>query len=175
MELYLFRHGIAEDAPPSQSDSLRKLTPEGRERTAAVARMACSAGVEPSMIASSPYVRAVQTAEIAAREFGWKGELLRLPSLVPHGTPEEVWSDIRALRHEPSLLLAGHEPLLGNLTGYLLNAPGLMTDMKKSAMVRLDLASFGSAPRGILRWMIVPKLTPPALSEPSGVSNEGRR
>src|ERR1017187_1483706 len=100
MELYLFRHGIAEDLLAGRSDSSRTLTPEGRERAASVVRLARQAGVMPSLIASSPYTRAVQTAEIAAREFGWKGELLSLPSLVPHGTPEGVWSDIRVMRDE---------------------------------------------------------------------------
>lgn len=158
MELYLFRHGIAEDAPAGRSDASRALTPEGRERSAAVARAARNAGAEPSLIASSPYVRAVQTAEVAAKEFGWKGELLQLPSLVPHGTPEAVWSDIRDLQHESAVVLAGHEPLLSILAAYLLSAPGLAVDMKKSAMVRIDVAALGPAPRGVLRWMIVPKL-----------------
>jgi phosphohistidine phosphatase len=159
MELYLFRHGIAEDAPPGRPDSSRALTAEGRERTAAVAKMARRAGVEPSLIASSPYVRAVQTAEVAAKEFGYKDELTQLPSLAPHGTPEAVWSDLRDLSDERAVLLAGHEPLLANLAAYLLNAPGLVIDMKKSAIVRIDLATLGTAPRGVLRWMIVPKLT----------------
>ena len=44
MELYLFRHGIAEDAPPGRSDASRALTAEGRQRTAAVAKMARHAG-----------------------------------------------------------------------------------------------------------------------------------
>jgi len=158
MELYLFRHGIAEDAPPGRPDSSRALTAEGRERTAAVVKTARNAGVMPSLIASSPYLRAMQTAEVAAKEFGWKGELLPLVSLVPHGTPEAVWCDIRALKDESSILLAGHEPLMANLAAYLLNAPGLMVDMKKSAMVRIDVAGSGPAPRGVLRWMIVPKL-----------------
>lgn len=158
MELYLFRHGIAEDAPPGRPDSSRALTEEGRERSAAVAKMARDAGVAPSLIASSPYLRAVQTAEAAAKEFGYEGELLRLSSLVPHGTPEAVWSDIRDLRHESAVLLAGHEPLMAHLAAYLLNAPGLIVDMKKSAMLRIELAALGPAPRGVLRWMIVPRL-----------------
>lgn len=158
MELYLFRHGIAEDAPPGRSDSSRALTDAGRERCAAVAKMAREAGVAPSLIASSPYVRAVQTAEVAAKEFGYSGDLVRLPSLVPHGTPDAVWSDIRELDDETAVLLAGHEPLMGHLAAYLLNAPSLQVDMKKSAMVRIDLATLGPAPRGILRWMIIPKL-----------------
>lgn len=75
-----------------------------------------------------------------------------------HGTPEAVWSDIRDLKDESAVLLAGHEPLMANLAAYLLNAPGLRVDMKKSAMVRIDMAAFGPVPRGVLRWMIVPKL-----------------
>jgi phosphohistidine phosphatase len=159
MELYLFRHGIAEDAPPGRPDSSRALTEEGRERSAAVVRMADSAGVAPSLIASSPYLRALQTAEVAAEEFGWKGEILQLPSLVPHGNPEAVWSDIRDLRDESAVVLAGHEPLMSKLAAYLLGAPELNVDMKKSAMMRIDFAALGPAPRGVLRWMIVPKLT----------------
>lgn len=158
MELYLFRHGIAEDALPGRSDSSRALTDAGRERSAAVAKMARDAGVVPSLIASSPYLRAVQTAEVAAKEFGYTDDLVRWPSLVPHGTPEAVWSDIRDLRDETAVLLAGHEPLMSHLAAYMLNAPGLQVDMKKSAMVRIDLATVGAAPRGVLRWMIIPKL-----------------
>ncbi len=158
MELYLFRHGIAEDAPAGSPDSSRALTPEGRERTAAVVKMARKAGVAPSLIASSPYLRAVQTAEVAAKEFGWGGELLRLKSLVPHGNPEAVWSDIRDLRDESAVVLAGHEPLLSGLAAYLLNAPALVVDMKKSAMLRIDVEGLGVVARGVLRWMIVPKL-----------------
>jgi len=100
----------------------------------------------------------VQTAEVAAKEFGYAGDLVRLPSLVPHGTPDAVWSDIRDLRDEAAVLLAGHEPLMGHLAAYLLNAPSLMVDMKKSAMLRIDVATLGTAPRGVLQWMIVPKL-----------------
>jgi phosphohistidine phosphatase len=158
MELYLFRHGIAEDSSPGHSDSSRALTDAGRERTAAVAKMARDAGVAPSLIATSPYLRAVQTAEVAAKAFSYSGDLLRLPSLVPHGTPEAVWSDIRDLRDEAAVLLAGHEPLMGHLAAYLLNAPSLQVDMKKSAMLRIDFVTLGASPRGVLRWMIIPKL-----------------
>ncbi len=120
--------------------------------------MARDAGVSPSLIASSPYLRAMQTAEIAAKEFGWKADILRLPSLVPHGTPEAVWGDIRDLRAESAVVLAGHQPLMSYLAAYLLNAPGLIVDMKKSALLRIDVASLGPTPRGTLRWMVVPKL-----------------
>ncbi len=158
MELYIFRHGIAEDAVAGQSDADRALTDAGRKKTAEVVRTARRAGVDPSLIVSSPYLRAIQTARIAADEFGYRGEVLRTETLVPHGTPEDVWSELRDYRDERAVLLAGHEPLLSRLVAWLLAAPELRVDMKKAAMVRLDLESFGPAPQGTLRWMITPKL-----------------
>jgi phosphohistidine phosphatase len=159
MEIYLFRHGIAEDAPAGQPDSSRKLTDEGKEKTAAVAKMARAADVNPSAIISSPYDRAIETARIAAEELGFKGKLITAQELVPHGSPENVWNVIRERREDDSILLAGHEPLLSRLVAYLLASPALRVEMKKSALVRIDVDSLRGAPQGILRWMLIPKLT----------------
>ena len=54
MELYLLRHGIAEDGRPGSQDAARELTDEGREKTAAVLKMARQGGIQPSSILSSP-------------------------------------------------------------------------------------------------------------------------
>jgi phosphohistidine phosphatase len=158
MEIYLFRHGIAEDGKPGQADSSRELTDEGRKKTADVVKLARKAGVRPSLILTSPYARARQTAQIAAGGLDYEGNVLPIDSLVPHSSPENVWKDIRDHGHEASILLAGHEPLMGRLVGYLLNAPSLRVEMKKAAMVRVDLESLRAAPHGILRWMILNKL-----------------
>jgi phosphohistidine phosphatase len=158
MELYLLRHGIAEDAAAGRSDASRALTSEGKEKTEQVLTMAEASGVKPSLILSSPYVRAVETARIAASVFGYAGEVTEIKSLVPHGTPVGVWQDLRDYEDEESILLAGHEPLLGQLTGYLLNSPALRVAMKKSCLVRIDLEGFGAVPRGTLRWMLIPRL-----------------
>jgi phosphohistidine phosphatase len=158
MELYLFRHGIAEDAKPGRSDANRALTEEGKKKTAEVVKAARRAGVEPSLIISSPYVRAVETARIAAQGFEHKGDIVSTDTLVPHGSPEKVWAELRAYREEAAVLLAGHEPLLSHLAAYLLASPALRIEMKKAAMVRIDVETFGAVPHGTLRWMITPKL-----------------
>jgi len=158
MELYLFRHGIAEDGKPGSPDSDRTLTDEGRAKVAEVVKTARRAGVEPSLIVSSPYKRAVETAQIAIEGFRYKGDLIRTDSLVPHGHPEKVWSELREYSDQPSILLAGHEPLMSHLVSYLLASPALRVEMKKAAMVRIDFASLGATPHGILRWMLYPKL-----------------
>ena len=159
MEIYLFRHGIAEDGKPGDPDSARRLTDEGRRKAASVAKTARASGVAPSLILSSPYTRAKQTAEIAADIFACREQIEFIQSLVPHGTPESVWQDIRDHKDAASVLLAGHEPLLSGLGAWLLNAPSLRIDMKKSALIRIDADASTRNPHGVLRWMIIPKPT----------------
>jgi phosphohistidine phosphatase len=158
VELYIFRHGIAEDAQAGRPDAIRALTDEGRKKIAEVVKAARRAGLEPSLIISSPYLRAMQTAEVTVDQLGYKGDVVRTEALVPHGSPETVWKELRDYSGESAILLAGHEPLLSNLVAYLLAAPGLRVGMKKAAMVRIDVESFGPSPHGTLRWMITPKL-----------------
>ena len=158
MEVYLFRHGIAEDAKPGSPDANRALTEEGKKKVAEVVKAARRAGTEPSLIISSPWLRAVETAQLAVEGFDFKGEVVRTERLVPHGSPEKVWDELRDYRDESAILLAGHEPLLGRLAAYLLSSPALRIEMKKAAMVRIDIETFGAAPHGILRWMFTAKL-----------------
>ena len=158
MELYLFRHGHAEDGKPGSSDADRELTDEGRKKVAEVVKAAHKAGVEPSLILSSPYKRALQTAELAAAGFAFKNGVLQTNALVPHGSPEKVWSELREHKDESAIVLAGHEPLMSRLIAYLLASPALRLEMKKAALVRIDVQTVGAAPHGTLRWMIYPKL-----------------
>jgi phosphohistidine phosphatase len=158
MELYLFRHGIAEESHAGGSDAARELTDEGRKKTAAIAKMAGSSGVAPSLIVSSPYKRAIETADIAADQLKYRGTIVQSDALVPHSDPQAVWDTIRDHRDETAILLAGHEPLLSHVAAFLLGAPSLRLEMKKSCMIRIDVDSLRGAPHGVLRWMITPKL-----------------
>jgi phosphohistidine phosphatase len=66
VKIYVMRHGPAEDSSPTGRDGDRALTPDGRERTRAVARAIVAENEVPLTIISSPLVRALQTAEIVA-------------------------------------------------------------------------------------------------------------
>jgi phosphohistidine phosphatase len=157
MEIYILRHGIADEGKAGAPDSERALTDPGREKLRAVLEQAHAAGVGPSLILTSPYKRALQTAHMAGQILGCN-KIVESEILVPGGSPKAVWEAICARRREPALLLAGHEPLLGMTVGYLLGAPALQVDLKKAALVRIDQEGFGGAPRGILKWMLTPRL-----------------
>lgn len=154
----MFRHGIAEDALPGKRDADRALLDEGRKKIVEVIKMARRGGLNPSLIVSSPYLRAMQTAQLAADQLDYQGKIVKFDTLIPHGEPEGVWQELRVHRTESSMLAAGHEPLLSRLTAYLLATPTLQIEMKKATLVRIDVESFGPVPHGTLRWMITPRL-----------------
>lgn len=156
MEIYLLRHGIAEDAAPGKPDSDRALTSAGREKLRRVLARARAAKVKPNLILSSPYRRALQTAETAAEALGYGDPILQTPTLAPDADPHDTWGEIRVHKSENSLLLASHEPLMSSLLAYLLNTPALTVDFKKGALVRLDCDRFGPEPQGTLKWMLTP-------------------
>ena len=158
MQIYILRHGIAEDAGPRTSDFKRELTDEGRKKLAAVLRLAKRAKVQPELIISSPLVRAVQTAEMAREILGVESPVQQTQVLVPEGSPPKVWSELRGLRNLDAVLLAGHEPLLSELTAWLLGSPTLRVHMTKAALVCVETDHFGPDPHGTLRWMLTPRL-----------------
>jgi phosphohistidine phosphatase len=159
VDLFLLRHGIAEDPKPGESDAVRPLTAEGRSKLKEVLEVARRAEVEPTLIISSPLKRAIETAEIASKVLGYEGTILKSDALQPDSDPEDVWHEIRGHRAEASLLLAGHQPLFSLLTAYLLGAPSVLVDFKKAGLLKLTIDSFPPHPRAMLGWYLIPKLT----------------
>jgi phosphohistidine phosphatase len=158
MQLYILRHGIAESGKPGGNDSDRALTSEGKKKLREILQVAQNAGVSPTLIISSPYRRALESAQVAVDELGYKDKVLETNALIPSSDPKSVWEEIRVHKSESELMVVGHEPLLSTLTGYLLAAPSLSIDLKKGAIVRIDIDGFGALPSGVLKWMLVPKL-----------------
>ncbi|HWQ55214.1 MAG TPA: phosphohistidine phosphatase SixA [Bryobacteraceae bacterium] len=158
MRIYVLRHGIAEPRQSGKPDAARKLTPDGKDKLTRVLGRAVQAGVKPSAILSSPLARAIQTAEIAAQTLDYEGRIVRTEALDPASTPEQLWDEIRTRNNEKQLLVAGHEPHLSASVAYLLGVPGLALDLKKGALVRIDMDGFDGEPKGVLKWILTPAL-----------------
>jgi phosphohistidine phosphatase len=158
MQVYLLRHGVAEEGKIGASDADRALTQDGRRKLRQVLASAAEAGVQPSLILSSPLKRALQTAEIAKQVLGYKESVLHTNVVLPGGNPEEVWDEIRLHKDSGSLLLVGHNPLFAYLSAYLLGTPDAHIDFKKGAIMRIDFESLSSRPRGTLRWYLTARL-----------------
>jgi phosphohistidine phosphatase len=159
MEVYILRHGIAEDTPPGKTDADRRLTEEGRTKLRNVLKRARIAVGTPALILTSPLVRAVETAEIAAQILGYREVPEQTDALLPSSTPQAVWRAIRSRDEGGAILLAGHEPLLSETVSFLLGALRGAVDLKKGALMRIDVERSTGAPRGVLQWLLTSKLS----------------
>src|SRR5437899_3482698 len=96
MQIYLLRHGIAEDGKPGRPDSERALTEEGRAKLRRVLKRARTGDVNPSLILSSPYRRAVETADVAVEILRYQGQIAQSRAFLPEASPRHAWDEIRA-------------------------------------------------------------------------------
>lgn len=158
MLLYLIRHGVAvdRDDPKAPPEAERPLTGKGIQKTRAAALGLSEIGAKPDVFISSPYVRAVQTAEIFADVFGFRPDKIRLTdALKPAANPAEIVKEIQHIR-AGEIACFGHAPHVDLAIAHLSGARAVFTELKKSG-----IASFEhSAPHGrwILRWLVSPKL-----------------
>lgn len=157
LRIYILRHGIAEDAPAGGSDADRALTQEGKQKLRRVLERARDAGVRPDVILTSPLKRADETAALAAGVLNVKRELIKTKALLPGGSAERVWNEIRA-QNADEVLLAGHEPLLSRVVAFLLGCPALRVNMKKAVLVSVETETTSAQPRATLNWILIPKI-----------------
>jgi len=155
VEIWLLRHAAAEERATSGRDADRTLTEDGHRRAREVAHglAALEPGIE--LVLTSPYARARQTAEPAARALKLLGRLRETGSLEPDRDPEDVLAEVRAEGVE-SVLLVGHEPHMGALLGRLvLGRGGHPIPMKKAAVARVAWEGSGA---GSLRALLPAKV-----------------
>lgn len=157
MDICILRHGTAE-AEGHDGDETRALTEAGRVKLRAVLERARAAKVAPSLILASPYVRAVQSAEMAAEVLGYKKRIVKSEALVPGSAPEAVWREIQDHAKEKAILLAGHEPLLSATASFLLGSNRTVVEIKKGALALISVDDVSKAPQGVLAWLITAKL-----------------
>jgi phosphohistidine phosphatase len=94
MNLYFLRHAKAHDRGPKfRPDSKRPLTRDGQEKMYEVARGIKKLDVTFDLILTSPYARALRTAEILAEVFGSK-KMSATNHLIAEADPKEVIQEI---------------------------------------------------------------------------------
>ena len=158
MLLYLMRHGIAIDRadPKCPADEERFLTKKGIEKTRAVVQGLRALGIQPEAMLSSPYVRAVQTAEIAAAAFGFARDKIRPADALIFGhKPLELFRELAKLRAK-EVICFGHAPHLDEVIALALGCRETVTSLKKAGVACLELKAM-APPRGSLVWLCTPR------------------
>lgn len=153
--LVLVRHGEAEDVGPGVPDAARALTDHGRDVTGRVAAGLAAIVGPVDLLASSPLVRANETAEIIGGQVA-AGARLQTERLEPLADPAAVL-DWVAGQAAATVVLVGHEPLLGLVAGCALAGdPRRAVVFGKSASCLIEFGERAEAGKGRLVWHLTP-------------------
>lgn len=138
MELYLMQHGanLSSDIDPA-----KPLSPVGTDVSAKAARMLRALGAVPGLIASSPKLRARQTAAVVARELGYPESAIEtFEALVPNAKPEAAFESLRRRTDASPVLVVGHMPHLAHFINFLACPQGgVNLVMEHGSLTRLDI------------------------------------
>lgn len=160
MILCIVRHGIAIDRedPKCPPDPERYLTEEGLKKTGEVAKGVASLEMKPDLFLSSPYVRAMQTAEIFADVFGYsKGKIRQTKMLLPGAEPGAFFRELGQEKRAHCVFAFGHAPHVDQSVAVALGSKHPVTALKKAGIAALELRRV-SPPSGTLLWLATSKL-----------------
>ena len=153
-ELVLLRHGIAEPRLAGEDHPGRPLTAAGRQRTQLVMAALVQRGLRLDHLLSSPYRRALQTAELALAA-GLAPGLGVDERLKPGGPLQPLLTAF-----DGRLGLVGHEPDLGDLACALVGCPPGGLVLKKAGVIQLR--------RSAGQWQLQALLRPALLIDDLG-------
>jgi phosphohistidine phosphatase len=159
MNLFFLRHGKAHPRSPQwRPDSKRPLTQEGENAMFDVARGIKALGLSFDVILTSPYVRALRTAEILAEVYESQ-KLFETARLAPDVGAKDIIDEINEnFSAAGEIVLVGHEPFLSGLISTLLTGEdGMGLELKKAGFCKLTIEKlvFGKCAR--LNWLLTPK------------------
>jgi phosphohistidine phosphatase len=123
-----------------------------------VAAAVAALGVSPDLLLSSPYVRAMQTAELFASALDYSKQKIRRTDLLLPGTePSLLFRELAKDKQTSTLFVFGHAPQLDDIIAAALGSKHHITSLKKAGVALIELKRV-SPPNGQLVWLATPKM-----------------
>ena len=160
MRLILIRHAKAEErsAVAYPDDALRPLSETGRREQALLARAMKRMRISFDYLATSPKIRARETAEILVENMKWKEPLDITSVLGEEFSVTRVIEWLSRYPKEATVACVGHEPDLGELASALLSSDSsVWIDFKKSGVLAIDFSGYPGPGKGMLLYFLRPK------------------
>ena len=137
--LTLVRHAKSSWKDTSLADRDRPLNKRGKRDAPEMGRRIADAGIRPSLIVSSPALRAWTTAKAVAKAIGYPVEFLQRDKRLYLASVDEILDVI--VEQDPkfnSLMLLGHNPGFTSFANYLV--PGLTNNLPTAGVVCVKIA-----------------------------------
>ena len=153
MRILLLRHGTAVSYYDAPSDETRWLTPEGRRGVNAVGAELRERGVKLTRVYTSPFVRAVQTAEALLSEMDPDFQLSAesLPGLAADsGTTAQALAPLSYAGQDETIALVTHMPKVSALAAHL-TGRGSFAPFPTAGVCLLERGAEGEAARVLLQ------------------------
>jgi phosphohistidine phosphatase len=161
MLLLLIRHANAGDRDPERwpDDRDRPLTDKGRKIQRDVSRFLRKRDLAPTVVLTSPWVRAAQTAEILVTELALPNPPVPCPALATEPDLKRVAADVGEPGADAVVALVGHSPWIEELGSLLLtgSGTGLKLDYPKSGVLGIETERLETG-AGALRFFLRPKM-----------------
>ena len=159
--ILVMRHAKSDWSRPDVSDFNRPLKKRGRRDAPLIGRVLRLNDTVPEIILSSSALRARQTAELAAAEFGGSPSLEYMDAFYP-GSTESFLHSIKSLPDSISrVMLVGHNPAMEDaVESFLDGAVNLRMPTAGLVCLEAGSADWSSMKPGgcTLRWFIIPRL-----------------
>lgn len=158
MELYLIRHGIAQERTSDIEDEKRSLTEAGHQKTEQVAKQLRKFGLRFDVILTSPLVRSRQTAEIL-QAAGLSHKIEESSYLAPNGDIYDWLKFIEQWQPQPeTIAIVGHQPDLGQWAEILIwGETRSQLILKKAGVIGLTMPQNSPMGYSSLFWLTPPK------------------
>ncbi len=161
MDLYVIRHGQAGHFgdPQWPNDAERPLTNAGSERLSRTVELLASSGFAPSIVATSPMQRCVQTAQLVAEGVSGDSQVVELDALLPGSDLETLlqWSATQ-LQQIRQIAWVGHAPDVSRLVAALIGAGHAEIRFAKGAIAAIRFHGPAEIGHGELRWLVTAKM-----------------
>jgi phosphohistidine phosphatase len=157
MFIYIARHAWAGERgdPRWPDDSLRELTPDGVKRYTKVVKTLAERGFEPARLATSPYTRCRQTADVIAANVTGKPLIEELKTLEPGSELEPLleWTN----RERGDVCWVGHSPDVEELAASLISDGDARVRFAKGAVAAIYFDDQAEAGGGTIHWLATAK------------------
>ena len=138
--IFLVRHATAQDRGEGLPDFERSLVKKGEKEARASARHLAETYAIPDLMISSFANRAIETAHVFAKAFGYPPQKILLRDTFYENTATEALAG--EISRQPdkyrSLMLFGHDPAFSQLAAYLVK--GFRETIPKAGVVAVDFA-----------------------------------
>lgn len=155
MNIYLIRHGEAEQTTEYKPHELRRLTEYGIEIVRASSEFWKNFIQGIDIILSSPLIRAKQTADIIRDVLKVKHEVVEEISLLNGGLTGDLISIAEALGMN-EIAMVGHQPDIGNHIGSMTCTGDSNFKIPPAAIAKIHFLKNPGIGKGILEFLLPP-------------------